>query len=100
MSAQVKKLLSPLKPVCNVVKSNSHILTTILFSMIVITMIPFDLVSRSNIRNDIVGAIKKILVLHPIGRIFMFLLFVCLYVNGDLENMVLLLYLTMALNST
>jgi hypothetical protein len=100
MSAQVNKLLSPMKPVCNVVKTYSHILTTILFCVIVFTMIPFDLVVRSNIKNDTMRKLKSLLLMNPIGRIFMFLLFVCLYVNKDIMNMILYLYLIIALNAT
>jgi len=98
MSAQVNKVLSKMKPVCNVVKSNSHILTTVLFCIIVLTMMPFDLVGLSNIQGNIMRKIKSLLLLNPIGRILMFILFVCLYVNKDIMNMILFIYLIVGLN--
>ena len=91
MSAQVKKVLAPLKPVCNVVKSNSTLLTTVLFLVITLHMLPLDLVTSSNIRNTAVSKVNS-LVKSAVGRVLVFLLFVCLYVNADVENMVLLLY--------
>ena len=42
MSAQVNKILSKMKPVCNVVKSNSHILTTILFCILALAFFPIE----------------------------------------------------------
>jgi len=98
MSAQVNKVLASLKPVCNIVKSNSHILTTILFSIIVLSMIPFDLIGLSNIQENIMRKMKSLLLMNPIGRIFMFLIFVCLYINKDVMNMVLYIYLIVGLN--
>ena len=98
MSAQVKKVLSPLKPVCNVVKSNSNLLTTVLFLVITLHMLPLDLVTSSNIRNTAVSKVNS-LVKSAVGRVLVFLLFVCLYVNADVENMVLLLYVLFLLRN-
>ena len=91
MSAQVKKVLSPLKPVCNIVKSNSGVLTTLLFLIIAFSMLPLNLVLKSNIQKDVMGRVNEVLT-SSFGQLFIFLLFICLYVNGDVENMVLLLY--------
>ena len=99
MSAQVNKILSKMKPVCNVVKSNSHILTTILFCILALAFFPIELLVRTNIKNDVMMRIKSFLLLNPIGRIFIFLLFVCLYANKDIMNMILLIYFIVALNS-
>ena len=91
MSALVKKVLSPLKPVCNIVKSNSGILTTLLFLIIAFSMLPLHLVWKSNVQKDVMGRINTVLT-SSFGQLFVFLLFICLYMNGDVENMVLLLY--------
>ena len=91
MSAQVKKVLTPLQPVAKVVKSNSGLLTTLLFCVIAFSMLPLNLLMKSNVQKQVMGRINNILT-TPIGRVFLFLLFVCLYMNADVENMVLLLY--------
>jgi len=91
MSAQVKKVLSPLKPVCNIVKSNSGILTALLFLMIAFTMIPLNLVWKTDIQKEIRTKVTDVFT-SSFGQLFIFLLFICLYMNGDVENMVLLLY--------
>ena len=91
MSAQVKKVLSPLKPVCNIVKSNSGLLTTLLFLMIAFTMIPLNLVWKTDIQKEIRTKVTDVFT-SSFGQLFIFLLFICLYMNGDVENMILLLY--------
>ena len=91
MSAQIKKVLSPLKPVCNIVKSNSGILTTLLFLMIAFTMIPLNLVWKTDIQKEIRTKVTNVFT-SSFGKLFIFLLFICLYMNGDVENMILLLY--------
>ena len=98
MSSQVKKVLAPLKPVCNVVKSNSTLLTTVLFCVIALHMLPLDLVTSSSVRDNVIGKVNS-LVKSTVGRVLVFLLFVCLYVNADVENMVLLLYLLFLLKN-
>lgn len=91
MSAQVKKVLAPLKPVCAVVKKNSTVLTTLLFLVIAFYMLPLDLVTNSNVQENVMDRVNNV-VKSSIGRILVFLLFVCLYLNSDVENMLLLLY--------
>ena len=98
MSAQIKKVLSPLKPVCNIVKSNSGILTTLLFLMIAFTMIPLNLVWKTDIQKEIRKKVTNVFT-SSFGQLFIFLLFICLYMNGDVENMVLLLYVLWLTNN-
>ena len=98
MSAQVKKVLSPLKPVCNIVKSNSGILTALLFLMIAFTMIPLNLVWKTDIQKEIRTKVTDVFT-SSFGQLFIFLLFICLYMNGDVENMVLLLYVLWLTNN-
>ena len=91
MSAQIKKILSPLQPVAKVVKSNSALITTLLFCVIAFSMLPINLVMRSNVQKQVMTRVHDTLT-TSVGQVFLFLLFVCLYMNADVENMVLLLY--------
>ena len=91
MSAEVKKVLAPLKPVCAVVKSQSALLTAVLFCIIAFSMLPLRLVFNTSIQEEVMNKVNEGLT-SSLGQIFLFLLFVCLYMNGDVENMVLLLY--------
>ncbi len=98
MSAQVKKVLAPLKPVASVVKSNSALLTTLLFVIIAFSMLPLKLVMRSNVQKRVMDQVNMVLT-TSVGQVFLFLLFVCLYMNADVENMVLLLYVLWLTNN-
>ena len=98
MSAQVKKVLAPLKPVCSVVKSNSTLLTTLLFCVIAFSMLPLNLVTKSNVQKQVMDKVNFALT-SSVGQVFLFLLFVCLYMNADVENMVLLLYVLWLTNN-
>ena len=98
MSAQVKKVLAPLKPVCAVVKSNSALLTTLLFCVIAFSMLPLNLLTKSNVQKTVMDKVNMVLT-TSVGQVFLFLLFVCLYMNADVENMVLLLYVLWLTNN-
>ena len=98
MSAQIKKVLVPLKPVCSIVKSNSVLLTTLLFVIIAFSMLPLKLVMSSNIQKRVMDEVNMVLT-SSVGQVFLFLLFVCLYMNADVENMVLLLYVLWLTNN-
>ena len=98
MSAQVKKVLSPLKPVSNIVKSYSGVLTTLLFLVIAFSMLPLHLVWKSDIQKEVMDKVNTVLT-SSFGQLFVFLLFICLYMNGDVENMVLLLYVLWLTNN-
>lgn len=98
MSAEVKKVLAPLKPVCAVVKSQSALLTAVLFCIIAFSMLPLRLVFNTSIQEEVMHKVNEGLT-SSLGQIFLFLLFVCLYMNGDVENMVLLLYVLWLTNN-
>ena len=98
MSAQVKKVLAPLRPVCNVVKSNSGLLTTVLFLVIAFSMLPLNLLMKSDVQKQVMTKVNDALT-SSVGQVFLFLLFVCLYMNADVENMVLLLYVLWLTNN-
>ena len=98
MSGQIKKILSPLQPVAKVVKSNSALITTLLFCVIAFSMLPINLVMRSNVQKQVMSKIRDVFT-TSVGQVFLFLLFVCLYMNADVENMVLLLYVLWLTNN-
>ena len=98
MSAQVKKVLTPLKPVCAIVKKNSALLTTLLFCVIAFSMLPLILVMKSNVQKQVMDKVNDVLT-SSIGQVVLFLFFVCLYMNADVENMVLLLYVLWLTNN-
>jgi L-asparagine transporter-like permease len=98
MSAQIKKILSPLQPVAKVVKSNSALITTLLFCVIAFSMLPLNLVMRSNVQKQVMTRVHDTLT-TSVGQVFLFFLFVCLYMNADVENMVLLLYVLWLTNN-
>jgi len=98
MSSAVKTVLSPLRPICSVVKSNSGLLTTLLFSVIVFSMLPLHLVYKSNVQKEVMDQVNSVLT-SSFGQLAVFLLFVCLYMNADVENMVLLLYVLWLTNN-
>ena len=98
MSGQIKKILSPLQPVAKVVKSNSALITTLLFCVIAFSMLPINLVMRSNVQKQVMTRVHDTLTTSA-GQVFLFLLFVCLYMNADVENMVLLLYVLWLTNN-
>ena len=98
MSAQIKKILSPLQPVAKVVKSNSALITTLLFCVIAFSMLPLNLVMRSNVQKQVMTRVHDVLT-TSVGQVLLFLLFVCLYMNADVENMVLLLYVLWLTNN-
>ena len=98
MSARVKKVLAPLKPVASVVRSNSALLTTLLFCVIAFSMLPLNLLMRSNVQKRVMDQVNMVLT-TSVGQVFLFLLFVCLYMNADVENMVLLLYVLWLTNN-
>jgi len=98
MSTQVKKVLSPLKPVCDVIKSQSALLTTVLFCIIAFSMLPLKLVLTSDVQKEVMDKVNEGLT-SSLGQVCLFLLFVCLYMNGDVENMVLLLYVLWLTNN-
>jgi len=98
MSGKIKSILSPLKPVCSIVKSNSGLLTTLLFLVIAFSMLPLNLVTQNNVQKRVMDKVNSALT-STVGQVGLFLLFVCLYMNGDVENMVLLLYVLWLTNN-
>ena len=98
MSAQIKKVLAPLQPVAKIVKYNTTLITTLLFCVIAFSMLPLHLLIKSPVQKQVMTRVHD-LITTSIGQLLIFLLFVCLYMNADVENMVLLLYVLWLTNN-
>ena len=98
MSAEVKRILNFARPVCNIVKSYSGFLTTALFCIIAFSMLPLHLIWKSKIQKEVMNKVNGVLT-SSLGQLSIFVLFICLYMNGDVENMVLLLYVLWLTNN-
>ena len=84
---QVKNFVDP---VCKIVQSNKTMLTNVLVVLVVFLMTPVDKILRSNVKGNLVNNIKNNL--GMVSSIVSALLFLCLYFNNDILNLVLLLY--------
>ena len=98
MSGEIKKALAPLKPLANIVKGNSTLITTLFFCVIALQMLPLDLFTTTDIKKRILSKVNNG-IRSDIGRVLIFLLFLCLYMNSDVENMVLLLYVIVMIHN-
>ena len=61
-------------------------------------MLPLNLVTQNNVQKRVMDKVNSALT-STVGQVGLFLLFVCLYMNGDVENMVLLLYVLWLTNN-
>ena len=84
---QVKNLV---EPVCKLVQSNKSMLSNVLVVLVVVLMLPVDRLLRSNIKGNLVSNLKNNMGL--VTSVLSALLFICLYFNNDVLNLVLLLY--------
>ena len=84
---QVKKLLSP---VCGVVSKNKQMLSLVFVSLVVVVMLPIDRLLGTNLKANLVSVIRG--QVGMLLSILVALLFLCLYLNNDVLNLVLLVY--------
>lgn len=84
---QVKKLLSP---VCGLVSKNKQVLSLVFVSLVVAVMLPFDKLFGTNLKANLVSNIRG--QAGMLVSVLVALLFLCLYLNNDVLNLVLLLY--------
>jgi hypothetical protein len=61
-------------------------------------MLPLHIVLKSDVQKQVMDRVHGAIT-TSIGQLFIFLLFVCLYMNADVENMVLLLYVLWLTNN-
>ena len=84
---QVKKVLSP---VCGVVGKNKQMLSLVLVSIALVSMLPLDKLLGINLKSNLVSNLKGQMAM--VTSVVVALLFFCLYLNNDVMNLVLLLY--------
>ena len=84
---QVKKLLSP---VCGLVSKNKQVLSLVFVSLVVVVMLPFDKLFGTNLKANLISNIRG--QAGMLVSVLVALLFLCLYLNNDVLNLVLLLY--------
>ena len=89
---QVKSMLNP---VCSVIQSNKSMLSNVLIALVVISYLPIDELLRTNMKSTFLSnlRINGGLVLKVVVAV----LVLCLYLNGDVMNLVLLLWVNNSL---
>ena len=84
---QVKKVLSP---VCGLVGKNKQMLSLVLVGVVLVSMLPVDKLLGTNLKANLVSNLKGQMAM--VVSVVVALLFLCLYLNNDVMNLVLLLY--------
>ena len=84
---QVKKVLSP---VCGLVGTNKQMLSLVLVGVVLVSMLPVDKLLGTNLKANLVSNFKGQMAM--VVSVVVALLFLCLYLNNDVMNLVLLLY--------
>ena len=90
--SQVKNLLNP---VCSAVNNNKKMLSIVLVLVVVVTYLPFDEVFKTNIQSKVLSNLK--VNMGTVVRLVLTVLFLCLFLNNDVLNLVLLLWLCKAM---
>ena len=89
---QVKSMLNP---VCSVIQSNKSWLSLALVLVVVFAYFPFDELLSTKFQANLLNNLK--VNGGVVLRVVMAVLVLCLYFNGDVMNLVLLLWLGRAL---
>ena len=84
---QVKKVLTP---VCALVGKNKQMLSLVLVVAVLVSMLPVDKLLGTNLKANVVANFKGQIAM--VVSVAVALLFLCLYLNNDVMNLVLLLY--------
>jgi len=90
--SQVKGVMNP---VCSVVQSNKKVLSLVLVAVVVATYLPVDEVLKTNVQSRLLSNLR--VNMGTVVRVVMTVLFLCLYLNNDVMNLVLLLWLCKAM---
>ena len=89
---QVKNFVDP---VCKLVQSNKAMVSKVLIVVVVFLMLPVDKLLRVNVKANLVSNLKNNMGL--VTSLLSAVLVLCFYFNGDLLNLVLLLYVCVLL---
>ena len=90
--SQVKGVMSP---VCSMVQTNKKLLSMVLVLVVVATYLPVDEVLKTNVQSKVLSTLK--IKMGTVVRVVLTLLFLCLFLNNDVMNLVLLLWLCKAM---
>ena len=90
--SQVKGVMSP---VCSMVQTNKKLLSMVLVLVVVATYLPVDEVLKTNVQSKVLSTLK--IKMGTVVRVVLTVLFLCLFLNNDVLNLVLLLWLCKAM---
>ena len=90
--SQVKGVMSP---VCSMVQTNKKLLSMVLVLVVVATYLPVDEVLKTNVQSKVLSTLK--IKMGTVVRVVFTVLFLCLFLNNDVMNLVLLLWLCKAM---
>ena len=90
--SQVKGVMSP---VCSMVQTNKELLSMVLVLVVVATYLPVDEVLKTNVQSKVLSTLK--IKMGTVVRVVFTVLFLCLFLNNDVMNLVLLLWLCKAM---
>ena len=90
--SQVKGVMSP---VCSMVQTNKKLLSMVLVLVVVATYLPVDEVLKTNVQSKVLSTLK--IKMGTVVRVVFTVLFLCLFLNNDVMNLVLLLWLSKAM---
>jgi len=87
----MNQVRSMLNPVCSVIQSNKSMFSSVLIVIVVISHFPFDELLRTNMKATLLSNLR--INGGLILKVIVAVLVLCLYLNGDVMNLVLLLWL-------
>ena len=95
MNQVMSQVKSVMNPVCSMIQSNKKVLSLVLVTVVVATYLPVDEVLKTNVQSRLLSNLR--VNMGTVVRVVMTVLFLCLYLNNDVMNLVLLLWLCKAM---
>ena len=95
MNQVMSQVKSVMNPVCAMVQQNKKLLSVVLVVVVVATYLPVDEVLKTNVQSRLLSNLR--VNMGTVVRVVMTVLFLCLFLNNDVMNLVLLLWLCKAL---
>ena len=92
ITAPVKSLLNP---VCSVLQSNKSMISMVFALIVTFSYLPIDDLLKTNVQSTLLNNLR--INGGLVMKIVMSVLVLCFYFNGDVMNLVLLLWLVKAL---
>jgi len=77
------------------VQTNKKLLSMVLVLVVVATYLPVDEVLKTNVQSKVLSTLK--IKMGTVVRVVFTVLFLCLFLNNDVMNLVLLLWLCKAM---